>query len=164
MKFQIRQIRESDIEGFLAVLSEVIAERKFLLTLDTPSLEYTTEFVQTAIFNNYAQYVAGIENEIVGWADIIPKQKGSAQHTGELGMGVIARYRGQGIGKELLENVIKHSWEIGLTRLELEVFSSNLVAISLYERYGFQHEGTKRNARFVDGEYEDAFIMAQCRI
>ena len=108
--------------------------------------------------------MAVTEDKVVGWADIIPKQKGSAQHTGELGMGIVASCRGQGIGKELLEKVIRHSWEIGLKRLELEVFASNLIAISLYERYGFEHEGTKQNARFVDGEYEDVLIMAQCRI
>lgn len=164
MKFQIRQILESDIEGYLAALNEVIAEKRYLLTSDTLSLDHTAEFVKTAISNNYALYVAEKENEIVGWADIIPKQKGSARHTGVLGMGIVASCRGQGIGKELLENVIRHSWEIGLTRLELEVFASNLMAISLYEHYGFKHEGTKQNARFVDGEYGDVFIMAQCRI
>jgi L-phenylalanine/L-methionine N-acetyltransferase len=164
MKFQIRKIRESDISGYLAALNEVIAERRYLLTLDTLSLEHTTEFVETAISNNYALYVAVEGDKIVGWADIIPKQKGSARHAGELGIGIIAAYRGLGIGKRLLEDVIRHSWGTGLKRLELEVFASNLIAISLYERYGFKHEGTKKNARFVDGEYEDVFIMAQCRI
>jgi putative acetyltransferase len=134
MKYRVRNITKSDIEGFAAVLGAVVKERKYLLTLEPPSIEDASDFVHTAIENNYAHYVAEVEGKIVGWADMTPRQKGSVRHIGKLGMGVATDYRGQGIGKELLENVIKHSWKIGLTRLELEVISSNHAAIALYEQ------------------------------
>ena len=164
MKYRIRYISESDIDGFAAVFDAVVKERKYLLTLETPPIDEVSDIVHTAIENNYAQYVAEIEGKIVGWADITPRQKGSVRHIGELGMGVAIGYRGQGIGKELLENVIRHSWKIGLTRLELEVISSNHAAITLYEHCGFEHEGIKQNAWFVDGIYKDILVMAQCRM
>ena len=163
MKYRVRNITGSDIEGFAAVLDAVVKERKYLLTLETPSIEDVSDIVHTAIGNNYAQYVAEVEGKIVGWADITPRQKGSVRHIGELGMGVATDYWGHGIGKELLENVIKHSWKIGLTRLELEVISNNHAAIALYEHHGFEHEGIKQNAWFVDGIYKDILVMAQCR-
>jgi len=164
MKYRARQIHESDIGNYLAVLNEVIAERKYLLTTDMLSLNHTAKFVKNAIHNNFAMYVAEYDKKVIGWADIIPREKGAVRHIGELGMGVVPDWRGKGVGKELLSRVIEHSWKIGLTRIELEVFASNKAAISLYEHFGFEHEGTKRNARYIDGKYEDVFVMAQCRI
>ena len=68
---------------------------------------------------------------------------------------VVAAYRGKGIGSELLKTVIMHSWDAGLKRIELEVFTTNTVAVNLYKKNGFELEGTKRNARYLDGRYED---------
>ena len=69
---------------------------------------------------------------------------------------------GNGIGQNLLTATLRHAWQSGLKRVEL--FASNTAAISLYDKIGFQHEGIKRNARCIDGNYEDVCIMAQCRI
>ncbi len=164
MSFNVRKIQESDIEGFRAALSSVVSERKYLLTLELPSIEDTAKFIRTNIENNYVEYVAEIKGNIVGWADVIPKQKQALRHIGELGIGVVAEHRGMGIGKELLKKVLAGAWGSGLKRVELEVFASNTNAVALYKKFGFEHEGTKRNARYVDGRYEDVHFMAQCRL
>ena len=164
MPLNVRLIEESDIDGFRAALGSVVSERKYLLTLEIPAYKSVAAFIRNSIKHRHAQYVAEIDNTIVGWADIIPKNKQSQAHSGELGMGVIAGHRGQGIGKTLLARVIAHSWDIGLKRLELEVFASNRTAIALYTQHGFEHEGTKRGACRIDGIYEDIHIMARCRI
>ncbi len=164
VKFSIRKIQESDIEGFHAALSSVVRERIYLLTVEPPALEDTQKFIRHNIVNNTAEYVALSESQIVGWADILPHQKEVLSHSGLLGMGVISTHRGRGIGSELLRHVIDHAWQQGLTRIELEVFASNVNAFALYKKFGFELEGTKRNARLVDGGYEDVHIMAMCRI
>jgi len=164
MAYDIRAIRKTDIEGFRAALTSVVKERKYLLTLEPPSLENVTAFITTNIDNNYAQFVADLNGEIIGWADIVPGKKEALKHAGLLGMGVVLEHRHKGIGKQLLKQVVEHSWKIGLKRLELEVFASNVNAVALYKQFGFELEGTKRNARLVDGRYEDVHIMAQCQI
>lgn len=57
-------------------------------------------------------------------------------HVVSLGMGILKPYRGKGYGKKLLKKVIDHAWSQGLKRLELEVFSDNDIAISLYKKMG----------------------------
>ena len=163
MKFKIRKIQKSDVKGFHAALSSVVRERKFLLTVQAPVIEDAQKYVCKNVDNNHAQYVVDIDGEIVGWADIIPHSKEVLCHSGVLGIGIVAECRGKGIGKVLLKRVIDHAWKNGLTRLELEVFADNINAIALYERFGFELEGTKRNARLLDGLYRDVHIMAQCR-
>lgn len=160
----IRLINEADIEGFHRALSRVVEERKFLLTLSPPSLSNVSDFIRKNIDNNFAQYVAVVDGEIVGWADIVPRDHEVMRHVGLLGMGVLAAYRGKGIGSDLLSNVMRHSWSAGLKRIELEVFSTNTVAKNLYIKHGFELEGTKRNARYLNGKYEDVHFMAQCQL
>jgi RimJ/RimL family protein N-acetyltransferase len=40
------------------------------------------------------------------------------------------------------------------------VFGSNVSAIALYERLGFVRDGVKRNARKLDGDYDDVVMMS----
>ncbi|MGG2476393.1 GNAT family N-acetyltransferase, partial [Rhizobium sp. BR5] len=40
-----------------------------------------------------------------------------------------------------------------IRRIELNVFTDNLAAIRLYEKFGFEHEGTLRNDAYRDGKY-----------
>jgi len=162
MTFHIRKIQESDTEGFHAALDSVVREHKFLLTVETDDVETTRGFIRNNIANNVAQFVALIDDKIVGWADILPHQKELLKHGGLLGMGVVSAHRGGGIGKALLSNTIDHARQTGLKRLELEVFANNSVAIALYRQFGFEHEGTKRKARFINDQYEDVCIMAIC--
>ena len=164
MEIDIRPIQLSDTASFRQAVGSVAREKRFLMTTDAFSLERTTEFVSKNIDNNYAQYVAISDGEVVGWADIVPKSCPSEKHCGGLGMGIIAPYRGQGLGDRLLANAIRHSWDIGLTRLQLGVFDDNHRAMALYHKHGFQHEGTMRHAALIDGNYRDIHLMAQYRV
>ena len=162
MSFTVRRIEQKDVAGYRSALDSIVGEREYLLTVTTPSFEIVTEFVHRNIADNNAQYVAVVNKRIVGWADIVAYEKELIKHAGLLGMGVVSEYRGRGIGKELLSQTIKHAIEVGLTRIELEVFARNTVAIALYHQLGFELEGTKRNGRFIDNQYVDVCCMALC--
>jgi len=164
MSIEIRPIEESDIAAFRSAVDSVAREKRWLLTAEAPPLDQAQIFVRNNIASDYAQYVAYIGPDLIGWADIIPRQVESLAHTGVLGMGVILGHRGKGIGKSLLQRTIEHSWRSGLKRIELEVFANNHAAISLYENSGFVHEGLKRKARLINDEYIDVCIMANCCI
>ena len=156
----VRLIRESDIEAFWRVLDAVASEKKYLAMLKAPPLENVRGFVCDNIRRNHAQYVADVKGQVVGWADVSPGQRDSTRHMGSLGMGIDEHYRGQGIGRQLLDAVVEHCWRTGLVRIELEVFVDNARAIALYEKRGFRYEGRLRKARLIDGDYRDVFHMA----
>ena len=50
-----------------------------------------------------------------------------------------------------------------LRRIELEVFTDNEPAQRLYERSGFDIEGTLKQFAFREGEYADVYAMARLR-
>ncbi len=74
------------------------------------------------------------------------------------------RARGRGLGTEAVRLLLDHAFrDLNLHRVSLLVFDTNRAAIRTYERAGFRHEGTLREAAFIGGEYVDVRLMAILR-
>ena len=70
---------------------------------------------------------------------------------------VSSTMRRQGIGREIIRNLLKQAQERGAICATLEVRASNEAAISLYESMGFVSEA-RRKAYYPDNK-EDAVVM-----
>jgi L-phenylalanine/L-methionine N-acetyltransferase len=79
-------------------------------------------------------------------------------------MAVRDDWQGRGVGTALMEAALDlaDNW-LNLTRIELNVYTDNEIGIALYERFGFEIEGTHRRYAFRNGEYVDAYSMARVR-
>src|SRR5262245_18907957 len=159
MSWRIERIAERHIEGFRAGVDEVARERRYLSFLEAPSVEETRRFVLGNITNGFPAFVAIAGEIVVGWSDVIPVQRPVHSHCGVLGMGVVPRWRRQGIGRALLAHALAASRDYGLERVELTVRASNVHAIALYKAHGFDTEGVKRKGVLVDGGYDDLLCM-----
>ncbi|MCC7072332.1 MAG: GNAT family N-acetyltransferase [Deltaproteobacteria bacterium] len=72
-----------------------------------------------------------------------------------------ARHRGQGLGTEAMHLVVRYAHqELGLHRVELEVYPFNQPAIRSYEKLGFRLDGTRRAATFREGKFQDVLVMS----
>ena len=69
-----------------------------------------------------------------------------------------------GVGSALLQAAIElaENW-MGMTRLQLEVFTDNARAIALYTKHGFEVEGLHRAHSYRDGQYVDTLVMGRLR-
>lgn len=159
MSVCIEKIGEVHIAGFHACLDAVAREGRFLGQTQAASLESIAAFVRGNIKDNLPQYVALHQQRVVGWCDAIPSWAGALAHRAELGMGVVAAYRRQGIGARLLSHTLAHARSIGVRRVDLEVRADNVGAIALYTAAGFKHEGRKAMGLFHHGEYHDTLNM-----
>jgi L-phenylalanine/L-methionine N-acetyltransferase len=113
-----------------------------------------------------AHYLVGlIDDRIVGMVsiDTFPDRP-RRRHAGAIGISVHAEWQGKGVGAALLRAIVDFAdnW-LNLTRLELEVYADNEAAVHLYERFGFELEGTLRQHAFRDGHYVDSKVMARLR-
>lgn len=98
--------------------------------------------------------------EIAGIATIHSSAKIKARHDGELGIVVAKKYQGQGIGTELIRQLI--DWAKGnsvTTRISLDTCADNVKAVELYMKFGFVVEGCRRNSTLLDGKYYDLYVM-----
>ena len=71
---------------------------------------------------------------------------------------VLPEYRRLGIGEKILGYVIDNT-KAELEFISLEVRVSNIAAISLYEKFGFERAGLRK--RFYTNPQEDAIIMTK---
>lgn len=72
---------------------------------------------------------------------------------------VLPQYRGQGIGRALVNHACVLCREMNMSFITLEVRSSNLPAISLYQSIGFKEVGRRKN--FYTEPTEDALLMTK---
>lgn len=86
------------------------------------------------------------------------------RHAASIGMAVRDDWQGKGVGSTLMQAALELAdlW-LNLTRLELEVYTDNVSAVRLYEKFGFVNEGTLRRYAFRDGVFVDAYMMARLR-
>jgi RimJ/RimL family protein N-acetyltransferase len=71
------------------------------------------------------------------------------------------RLRGRGVGQQLVKAALAVAFdELCVHRVELYVFDFNKAAIACYERVGFQHEGTLREARKNGDVYWNLCVMS----
>lgn len=72
--------------------------------------------------------------------------------------------RGLGYGTKATNLLLNFAFnDLNLYRVYLHVLSSNLIAIRLYKKVGFVHEGTLRKAAFINGNYLDLLMMGILR-
>ncbi|MDA0350646.1 MAG: GNAT family protein [Chloroflexi bacterium] len=81
-----------------------------------------------------------------------------------LGITLLAEYRGRGIGSEAQRLLAEHLFATTTTnRVEASTEVTNVAEQRSLERAGFTREGTARGAQFRDGEYRDMVTYSRLR-
>jgi diamine N-acetyltransferase len=86
-------------------------------------------------------------------------------HSGEVGISIGEKsYWNKGYGTEAMQALIRHGFnKMGLNRVWLRVYETNSRGIRAYEKAGFVHEGTLRQARWKDGKFINMHVMSVLR-
>ncbi|OWQ91859.1 GNAT family N-acetyltransferase [Roseateles aquatilis] len=87
---------------------------------------------------------------------------GRVHHVMQLGtLAVDPKLHGQGVGRAMIDDAIRHFRADGIRRVELYAESDNSQALAFYQRLGFVHEGTLRDfyKRADDAHYVDEWVM-----
>jgi RimJ/RimL family protein N-acetyltransferase len=165
----IRQITPDDAELFLKLCQWLDAETTFMLLEPGErfnSVQAQREAIEQAlrngtIFVSENPSPSADHPKLVGYLAIQRGLYRRTRHCGLLRMGVLQSFSRQGIATRLLDAVQQWAQEHHVHRLELTVQVHNQAAITLYQKYGFKIEGTRRYAMVVNGGYVDEYYMAR---
>ena len=128
----------------------------FQLSKDSFHTPWSIDSISKELNNSFAKYVVAIDsinNKLVGFAGMwIIAGEGNITN-----IAVNSNYRKQGIGYNLLSNLINICKENNCNDLTLEVRVSNLPAQKLYNKLGFINEGIRK--KYYEDNGEDAIIM-----
>ncbi|MCE5295343.1 MAG: GNAT family N-acetyltransferase [Chlamydiales bacterium] len=104
--------------------------------------------------------VAECEGQIVGHAFLESYTLQSLRHVADLNIAIHIGWQRKGIGEKLLEQIIKKAKSSSvLEKIQLNVRASNIPAISLYKKMGFQEEGRLKNRVKIKDRYIDDLVM-----
>jgi ribosomal protein S18 acetylase RimI-like enzyme len=156
----VRAITLADVAGFRTCVGAVMRERKYLAYLEPFPLAETASFVAGNLDSGNPHFVADDAGRIVGWCDVTRERVPTYAHEGMLGMGVLADYRGRGLGERLIRAALAAAAAAGFERVSLSVYGTNTRAAALYRKVGFVLEGTRVRGRKLDGVYDDVQMMA----
>ncbi|NYZ78519.1 GNAT family N-acetyltransferase [Candidatus Micrarchaeota archaeon] len=118
----IRSIEEGDFKR--------VAE---LINKNFPHMRMTPSKLAWRLSPNYSYFVAVVNGEVAGFADIKLREKTAKL----MGMAVEEKFRGRGVGSSLIRKAIEFSTEKGKRMVYLNVRRGNLAAIHFYQKNGF---------------------------
>ena len=159
-----RRVQESDAQHIVEFYNYVGGETSYLSFEKDEyplNVEAQIEAIRSLEGNQTNIMLLAMDgDEIAGIATINSSSKIKARHDGELGIVVAKKYQGQGIGTELIRQLIEWAKGNGVTtRISLDTRADNVKAVSLYLKFGFVVEGCRKNSTLLNGTYYDLYVM-----
>ncbi|WP_162053771.1 GNAT family N-acetyltransferase [Pontibacter pamirensis] len=104
--------------------------------------------------------VALTEDGVAGWTALTPVS-GRCVYSGvaEESVYVHPDFRGRGIGKLLLSELVELSEEQGFWTLQAGIFKENEASIKLHEQCGFRVVGYREKLGQMHGEWRDVYLL-----
>jgi len=135
MRLKVRKAKKNDMDQVLNLITELAVFEK-----EPDAVEITVSYLKEKGFGEHPLFqcfVAEIGESIGGIALVYKRfstWKGEVLHLEDLI--VNQNMRGQGLGKALLDQVVKYGSELGVKRISWEVLDWNTPAIDFYEKKG----------------------------
>lgn len=122
---------------------EALTSPQIFTLLSTLDVDFAARLSESVNLNEYSEklsrfaqfVVATNENEIAGIVAFYKNETTKSIYVPYVCTGV--KYRGMGIGSQLLQKLIAYADSLGFP-IELEVLKTNISAIMLYQRAGFE--------------------------
>ena len=157
---RLRELREEDAPLMLECMHDPELQKGLKKRLLDSTIEDARGFIKKAHIikpyktgeNLHYAIVDEDDDQYLGTVSLknLDMKNGTAEYA------IITRKQAQGAGVAYKATGLildKAFNEIGIRRVYLSVYSSNVPAIKLYEKSGFKYEGEFRNHFLIDGEY-----------
>jgi len=155
----IRKATIDDINAITNIYNEAITQT--VSTFDTT--EKTQEKMKQWFDGHGSQYpllVAEQDNNVVGWAALSKySAKRAYAQTAELSLYVYQNHQGKGIGKQLMNAILKAGKYSGLHAALARITEGNEISVHLHESFGFTHVGTLKEVGWKFGKHLDVHVM-----
>lgn len=131
---EVRPYRKEDRDELISVVDAVCAEGRWMRTgrfEPTPAWEHALANPDCPC---HLLLVVVNGSRIIGWCRIFPTGEG---REGEVGLGLLAPYRNQGLGTWMLRQAIDWARKHQFSQLKLTTRTDNKRAMHVFKRCGF---------------------------
>lgn len=163
----LRILMPSDASELLKYINKLSAEDTYVAASGEQfTLEEEEKFVESSLAKlkkgDVIPLVCEVNGQIVSNCRVSRKtnMKKRSRHIAVIAISVRKEFRGEGIGKECMRELIKQSRELkGVIILKLTAFADNQKAINLYKKSGFEVVGRLPRQYLRKGKYIDSIVM-----
>lgn len=152
---QIRGLVEEDWDFVRSIYLAGIASGHATFETETPN------WAQWNSAHLPAPRLVALSSEtIVGWA-ALSRVSMRAAYAGvaEVSVYVGEEMRGRGIGKLLLETLVRESEQNGIWTLQASIFPENFASISLHKSCGFREVGSRERIGKLKGIWRNTLLL-----
>jgi phosphinothricin acetyltransferase len=104
--------------------------------------------------------VAREGDEILGWAALGPvSRRPCYRGVTENSVYVARSARGRGVGRALLQELVRRADEVGVWTIQAGILAGNGASVALHERCGFRIVGTRERIAKKRGAWRDVVLM-----
>lgn len=155
MSIQLEKMTANDWDAVRAIYEEGIATGNATLETNVPDWEKWD-----AAHIKECRFVAKDNGTIAGWAALTPVS-GRCVYAGvaEVSVYIGLKFRGLGLGKLLLNELIKSSEANGIWTIQAGILSENSASIELHKKCGFKILGVREKLGKLNGVWRDIVLM-----
>lgn len=154
MEFSIESMMPDDWPQVAAIYQEGIEEGNSTFETSVPSREGWDE-----MHLKVCRLVARSNETMLGWAALSAVSKRRCYRgVAEVSVYVARKARGQGIGRALLDQIIKDSEREGIWTLQGSTFEENAASLRLQERCGFRIVGRRERIGQLHGRWRTTVL------
>jgi len=156
---RVREAKTEDLVAITEIYNDAII--KTAATLDTQPKSMEEQRVWFNRHNiKYSVLVAEDQYLVVGWASLsMWSDRCGYCDIAEMSLYVEEKYRSRGIGRKLLEAILRKGKNAGLHTVIARMTGTNQASIYLLETSGFSHIGTMREVGRKFGRLLDVVLM-----
>jgi len=163
----LRTLTEADVVDVLSVFSDPLVLRYWdgpLMTTQQDAMQYIDRINYGFRRRELLQWgiADAVTNAVVGTCTLT--HLSLVHGRSEIGFALKQDRWRKGLGSEAVTAVIDFALgDLGLNRIEADVDPRNERSLRLLDRLGFRREGHLRERYFMNGERQDAILMAMLR-
>lgn len=152
---QVRLAALNDLPAILEIYNYAIRNLTATFDLEEQTIEQRRDWFDQHV-GKYPLIVAEINGEVVGYSSLSPfREKEAYSQTAELSIYISPNHQGHGIGKKLMEEILKLAGENHYHVIIAGITGGNEASIHLHKRFGFEYIGCFKEVGFKFGEWQD---------
>lgn len=157
---EIRFAASSDLQSILKITNHAIENTTAIYEYEPKTIDWINSWFEEKQSNNFPIFVACINDEVIGFSYYSKfRARIGYQHTIEHSLYVHQQHQGKGIGKALMEQLIKSATKNKFHVMIARIDASNKGSIAFHEKFGFEIAGTLKEVGYKFDQWLDVVYM-----
>ena len=136
-KAKLRPLRKDDEKGFHEFFSAVPEAERMFIKHRVQDPQVIRDWCQNIDLHRNLPLLATMDGKIVGDATLHQQLGGWKRHIGRVSVLVLPQFRGRGLARALISEIVALARSLGLEKVEVEFIGEQEAAVKMFELLGF---------------------------